>query len=218
MTSKPPVEHGPWRQRARGLYDKLPTKWLITGVSAALLGLSALLGGLDDVPTPPIPEFAPGDRYEALQFALQPERASLIDGFPEQGVMPDEGNRLLVVVATVENTWTDPLSIARGGSEPDSLAPVGIDIVGDSDAPSDIIVFDDGSTVATVQPNVPVKLAYVWEVPAGSLADGDDLRVDLLDREFQGEAAIYFGDRFSDFHVAGFVTFDVEDLGAGVGG
>jgi hypothetical protein len=218
LTSKPPVGLGPWRQRARGLYDRLPTKWLVTGISAVLLGASALLGGLDDVPQPDTPQFEVGDRYEAVQLAIEPERASLIDGFPEQGVMPEDGNRLLVVVATVENTWTDPLRIATGNTEPDSLVPVDLDLIGDYDAPTDIIVFDDGTTVSTVQPNVPVKVAYVWEVPAGSLADGDELRVDVLDREYQGEAAIYFGDRFSDFHVAGYVTFTVEDLGAGVSG
>jgi len=218
LTSKPPVELGPWRQRARGLYDRLPTKWLITGVSAVLLGASALLGGLDDVPTPPTPQFEPGDRYEATQLTIQPESASLIDGFPEHGVTPAEGNRLLVVIATVENTWSDPVRIATGSTEPDSLVPVGIELAGEYRAPIDLIVFGDGTTVATVQPNVPVQVAYVWEVPAGSVADGDDVRFDVLDREYQGEARIYFGDRFSDFHVAGYVTFTVEDLGAGVSG
>ena len=206
------------RQRARTLYDRLPTKWLITGISAVLLGISALLGGLDDVPTVPIPELEVGEPYAALQLTVTPERATLIDGFPEQGVRPADGNRLLVVVATVENTWTDPVRIATLTAEADSLLPVGVDLASEYTAPTTVIVFDDGTQVSTVQPHVPVKLAYIWEVPTGSLTDGDELRVDVLDREYRGEAATYFGDRFSDFHVAGYVTFTLEDVGAGVGG
>jgi hypothetical protein len=213
----PPLAPLDWRQRARTLYDKLPTKWLITGISAVLLGLSALLGGLNDVPPTPTPEFEAGTPYEALQLTVAPMSASLIDGFPDQLVMPAEGNRLLVVVATVTNTTTDPVRISTMG-DADSLLPVGVDLAQDFTGPTSIIVFDDGTTVSTVQPNLPVKVAYVWEVAAGSLAEGDEVRLDLLDREYEGEAAVYFGDRFSDFHVAGYITLALDDLGSGAAG
>ena len=214
MTPTPPLEQRSWRLRARTLYDRVPTKWLVTGISAALLGLSALLGGLNQVAAEPIPEFEAGEPYAALQLTITPESASLIDGFPEQLVMPADGNRLLVVVATVTNTWPDPVRISTIGPA-DSLLPVGIDFADAFTGPTSVIVFDDGTKVATVQPDVPVKVAYVWEVPAGSLAGGDELRVDVLDRDYEGEAAIYFGDRFSDFRTAGYVTFELDDLGAG---
>lgn len=218
MTPTPPPEPRSWRQRARTLYDRLPTKWLITGISAVLLGLSAVLGGLNDVAATPIPEFEAGKPYEALQLTVTAESASLIDGFPDQRVMPEDGNRLLVVIATVTNTWSDPVQIATGTSAADSLRPTGIDLAGEGTAPTAILVFGDGTQVSTVQPNVPVQLAYVWEVPSGSLVDGDEIRIDVLDRDYQGEAAIYYGDRFSDFRVAGFVTFTLTDLGAGSDG
>jgi len=182
-----------------------------------LLGLSAVLGGLNDVAADPIPEFEAGEPYAALQLTITPERASLIDGFPEQSVMPADGNRLLVVVATVTNTSPDPVRITTLRPA-DSLLPVGIDFADGFTGPTAVIVFDDGTQVSTVQPDVPVKLAYVWEVPTGSLADGDELRVDVLDRENLGEAAIYYGDRFSDFHTVGYVTFTLNDVGAGDNG
>lgn len=217
MTPTPPPEQRSWRRRARGLYDRLPTKWLITGITAVLLGLSAAVGGLNEVAATPIPELEVGDPFEALSLTITPEQASLIDAFPEQGVIPDDGNRLLVVVATVTNTSAAPVKVQIGG-DADSLLPVDVEFADSFDGPSTIIVFDDGTQVSTVQPDVPVKLAYVWEIPAGAIADGDELRIDLLDRDNEGEADLYYGDRFSDYRVAGFVTFAVDDLGAGVGG
>lgn len=218
MTSTPPQPLSSWRERARTLYDRLPTKWLITGISAVLLGLSAVLGGLNDVAATPIPQVEAGEPYAGERLTITAERAALIDGFPEQGVRPADGNRLLVVVATVENTSNDPVRLATQTSKADTLLPVDVEFAQEATAPTAILVFDDGSTVATVQPGVPVEVAFVWEVPAGELSGGDELRVDLLDRTYQGEATVYFGDRFSDDFVAGYLAFTIEDLGAGAGG
>jgi hypothetical protein len=218
VTPIPPLEPRSRRQRARALYDRLPTKWLVTAVSAALLGLSAVLGGLNQVAASPVAAIDADSPYESAQLTLTVEGASLIDGFPEQSVTPADGNRLLVVVATVVNTWPDPVRIAAAGGDADSLLPEGVEFADDFTAPSTILVFGDGTQVSTVQPNVPVKLAYVWEVAAGSLADGDELRIDVLDRDYQGESVVGFGDRFSDFRVGGYVTVPLEDLGAGSAG
>ena len=218
MTSTPPRPLSSWRERARGLYDRLPTKWLVTSVGAVLLGLSALLGGLDDVPPTPIPQIEANQPYTGERLTITAERAALIDGFPEQGVMPADGNRLLVVVATVENTWTDPVRLATLPATADTLLPVGIEFADAATAPTTVMVFDDGSTVSTVQPGVPVEVAFVWEVPSGSLAHGDEVRFDLLDRTYEGEASVYFGERFSDDFVGGYLEFTVEDLGAGSDG
>jgi len=218
VTSTPPQPLSSWRERARTLYDRVPTKWLITGISAALLGLSAVLGGLNDVPATPIPQIEAGQPYVGERLTITADRAALIDAFPEQGVRPADGNRLLVVIATVENTSNDPVRIATLTSKADTLLPVGVEFAQQATAPSAILVFDDGSTVSTVQPGIPVEVAFVWEVPADELSDGDELRVDLLDRTYQGDATVYFGDRFSDDFVAGYLAFTIEDLGAGSDG
>jgi len=218
VTSTPPQPLSSWRERARVLYDRLPTKWLITGISAVLLGLSAVLGGLDDVAPTPIPRVEAGQPFAGERLTVTAERAALIDGFPEQGVMPADGNRLLVVVATVENTSNDPLRLATLTGDADTMLPVDVDFAAESSAPTAVLVFDDGSTVSTVQPGVPVEVAFVWEVAAHELSGGDELRVDLLDRTYQGEATVYFGDRFSDDFVAGYLAFTIDDLGAGSDG
>ena len=218
MTSTPSQPLSSWRERARALYDRIPTKWLITGISTVLLGLSAVLGGLDDVPPTPIPQVEAGQPFAGERLTVTADRAALIDGFPEQGLMPADGNRLLVVVATVENTSNDPLRLATLTAKADTLLPVDVDFAAESSAPTAILVFDDGSTVSIVQPGVPVEVAFVWEVAADELSGGDELRVDLLDRSYQGEATVYFGDRFSDDFVAGFLEFTIEDLGAGSDG
>ncbi|GAB2457345.1 hypothetical protein HD599_003373 [Conyzicola lurida] len=215
MTPTPPAETLTWQQRARAAFDKLPTRWLVTSVLGVLLALSALLGGLDDAPATPVPELDPGDAYTGTQLKISIDRAILIDAFPEQGVTPEiEGNRLLVISATVDNVWDSPVRIAGQPNDADSVVPVGVDGIDASAAPSDLLVIDDGTTFRAVQPGVPVELAYVWEVAPDALAAGDDITVDILDR-LQRKGFIVYGDVFDDPFVAAHVDLVIEDVGAG---
>jgi hypothetical protein len=215
LTATPPVEHVSRRERARALFDRLPTKWLITGVLAALLALSAVLGGLDDAPATPIPVLEPGDAYTGTQLRISVDRALLIDAFPEQGVTPyEDGNRLLVVSVTVENVWDSTVNIAVDPSDADSVVPVGVDGIDPATAPRAVMVIDDGTKVPAVQPGVPIEFAYVWEVAPDTLAEGDELTIEILDRTLR-EGFIVSGDVVDTEFVGARVTVTLEDVGAG---
>jgi hypothetical protein len=215
VTPTPPDELLTGPQRARAAFDKLPTRWLVTSVLAVLLGLSALLGGLDDAPATPVPELSPGDAYTGTQLKISIDRVILIDAFPEQGVTPEiDGNRLLVVSATVDNVWDSPVRIASLTGDPDSVLPTGVEGIDSSTPASAVMVIDDGTKLSDVQPGVPVELAYVWEVAPDVLAAGDDITVDILDR-LQRNGFIVYGDVFDDPFVAAHVDLVLEDVGAG---
>lgn len=215
MSEAPPRERRSRRARARALTEKVPTKWLITGGTAALLGLSALVGGLEDVPVPPIPTVEAGARHAGTELDITVGQALLIDAFPEQNVVPADGNRLLVVRATVENTTSKPrpLGVATTGS----LGVAGIAGIPAGTPPRTILVIDDGSDNVVVQPGVPVELAYIWEVAGDAVAAGDTVTVDLLDRVFLSDGRLTYGGVYDDPVVSATLELALGDVGAGAG-
>ncbi|MDO9398501.1 MAG: hypothetical protein Q7T71_18305 [Herbiconiux sp.] len=224
MTTLPPAPPDPAARRrggftaqARKVSDTVPTKWLVTGIVAVLLAGSAVFGGLNDAPAPPLTRIQPGDTVTGQQLAITPERAVLIDGFPEEYIEPESpGGRLLVVVATVENEWTEPVTTSEGFGASDNLRVVGVPGLDTDTAPFVVVLLDDGSQFPDLQPGVPMELGFIWEVPGDALADGDTVRVDLYDKRFQAEGFVTFGARFVDPVATSFVELPADDVGAGV--
>jgi hypothetical protein len=197
------------------LFDRLPTRWLFTGVAGLLLLVSAAFGGLDDAPTSPPPTIEAGDTATGVHFSVAVSRVLLIDALPELGLTPPPGSRLLVVGATVENQRTMPLRLATFPLEPDSVLPVGVAGIEATTPAMTVAVLDDGAEASPLQPGVPADVVYVWEVAADALAAGDDIRVDILDRTVEGRATISFGERLSDPFVIAHVDVPLGDVGAG---
>jgi len=205
---------GARRQRVRVLFDRLPTKWLLSSVSAVLLALSAVVGGLDDAPVAPVPRIEEGDSHVGTELTIMVNGALLIDGFPEQSIMPADGNRFLVVRATVENTTTEPRRL--GTVDADSIGIAGIPSVPAAEPPERILVIDDGSDRVVVQPGVPVELAYLWEVAGDAVEAGDPVTVSLLDRDFISEGRLTYGGLYGDPIVSATLELALGDVGAGV--
>ena len=112
MTAIPPEQRRSWFRGARTLFDRVPTPWLLTGITGVFLAVSAVFGGLDDAPVPAAPVIEAGDTHAGSELTVTVTEALLIDAFPEQLVVPEEGGRLLVVRAVVENTTTEPRRLA----------------------------------------------------------------------------------------------------------
>lgn len=79
-----------------------------------------------------------------------------------------------------------------------------------------VSVISDATEYPRLQPNVPVELAYIWQVPALQFAASDLLRIDVLDKEYVSGGFITFGERFENPFVAAYTEVEVTDVGAGV--
>lgn len=214
MTAAPPRERRSWRQGTRHLFDRLPTPWLLSGIAAVLLAVSAIFGGLDDAPVQAAAVIQPGDAHVGSELTVTVDQALLIDAFPEQYLMPEAGNRLLVVRAVVENTTTEPRRLSP--VETDSVGVDGVPGLPKAAVPLRILVIDDGSDLVVVQPGVPVELAYVWEIDGAELAAGDTITVTLLDRVYISEGRLTHGGLYDDPVVAATLDLVLDDVGAGV--
>ena len=213
-TGTVPPSRARWIAR---MSDRVPTGWFAGILTAAFLGVTAAFGGLSAVAAPPIPELAAGDTHENAQFAITIDRAVLIDELPEAGIFLEEGSgqRVLAVVLTVENLWTEALS-------------TGLDFVGDSGIVGSVRIADDGyepaesvarfddATVGPwLQPGIPAELVLTWPVDADAWADGDELRLELRDFALRTGQLVVDGQYWDDPVTAAYVTVDVADVGSG---
>jgi hypothetical protein len=216
VTARPQRERRTWRKGARTLYDRVPTTWLITGCTGLFLGISAVFGGLDDAPVQPAPVIEAGDSHAGAELTVAVNQALLIDAFPEQYLIPKQGDRLLVVRAVVENTTPEPRRLSTKIS--DTLRVGGVPGLPAVTPPRDILVIDDGSDAVTVQPGVPVELAFVWVIAADAVVKGDDVTVQLMDRVRVSDGRLTYGGVYADPVVGATVDVILGDVGAGVSG
>jgi hypothetical protein len=216
-TPPPQPRTAAWRARAIRLSDRVPTKWFITALSSLFLVASAAFGGLAAVPAPPLPEVQPEDSFSGAQLRISVVGAVLIDAFPEQGIEPTPGNRLLVVRAIVENVWDAPVEQRGGIGASDNVRVEGVDGVDDSAAPYALAIVSDGAQEFDLQPGIPEELAYIWQVPDDALADGELLHVNMLDKVFAAGGLVAYGERFDDPFVAAYTEIAITDVGAGAG-
>jgi hypothetical protein len=203
-----------WRERARALFDRVPTRWLVLSAGGGLIGLSALFGGLEDAPPPVHPVIQAGETHEGSELAIAVDSALLIDAFPEQNLVPAAGSRLFVIRATVENTTAAARRLSA--AEADTVRVEGVSALPIDEPPARVLVIDDGSDRAVAQPGVPVEVVFVWEIADGALTKGDIVTISILDRVFMGEGELTYGGLYGPPAVRATVQVPLGDVGAGV--
>lgn len=216
--SAPPQPATPARRGrltwVRAAADRVPTRWFTSIATALFLAVTAAFGGMATAAVPAPAELAAGQEHRNAQLALTVRRAVLLDEFPEAGVWPEEGERVLVLDLDVENVWTRPL--ATGGDASVSAA-LRVQRLGDA-APASVARYDDATGSPWLQPGVPARVVVTWTVEASAIADGDELRVDVRDETLYTGSVVLSGQYWEDPKTAAVVTVRVEDLGAGAGG
>ncbi|MDT3317655.1 hypothetical protein Q9S71_12580 [Microbacterium sp. KSW4-11] len=197
----------------RDVTDRVPTAWLPGIVTAVFLGAAAAFGGLEAVAAPPIANLQPGDEHRNDMLALTVERAVLIDSFPEAGASAnaENGERVLAVVVTAENTWDRAVPAENDASLTGMLrAPSLADPV-----PVAAARFDDGTKEPWLQPGLPAELVVTWIIGADELAAGDELELELRDFTLQEGQIVFSGEVWIDPVVSARVSVPVTDVGSG---
>lgn len=214
MTATPPAAPDGARVRAwaRRTLDRVPTPWLITGGTGAVLALTAGFGGLNAVPEPAVPELTVGESFSGSDLLMTVVSVQLSDERPGSGVRPDPdaGERVLTVVVDVVNEFTAPRTAAAG--TPDSPVVDGIAIEGVTDAAPGLARADDGTLNIRLQPDVPVRVLASWVVDGDAVHDGDAVRISLPDSTHGVGAAITLGDYWTDPVVGAYVTATVDEV------
>lgn len=198
--------------------DRVPTRWFAGILTGAFLLVTAAFGSLQDVPAAALPRVEPETVVEGQQFHIAVDRAVLIDAFPELSLAPKtEGNRLLVILAEVENAFAEPLGTSVSSGLGGNLRVLSDDaLVGDS--PLEYLRWDDTTRSPWFQPGVPVDVAILWEVDPESIEEGDELSLEIVDRSFRREGLVTYGGLWEAETPLATVEVPVEDVGAGVSG
>jgi hypothetical protein len=198
------------RKWVSAVSSKFSTKWIGGIATALILASTAAFGGLAPVPQPPLPELAAGETFTGAGMEMTPKRTVLIDELSETGVVPGDGERLLVIIIDVTNIDDDArLSTADGG-----IGEVRVE--GAPDVKPGVVRYDDTTLTPWLQPDVPAELVLAWAVPESAFADGDDARIALHTATKTTGAYVVYGDYWTDIEVAAHATVPIEDVGAGI--
>jgi hypothetical protein len=194
----------------RSASDRVPTRWFAGIATGLFLLATAAFGGLATAATPPITALEPGAEHRNDQLALTIERAVLVDEFPEAGVFVDDGERVLALVVSAENMWSEPLAASPNSSVTESLTIDGLPAMPDS-----VARYDDATLNPTLQPGVPAEIVLAWAVEAGDFADAQRLTVTLNDMTLYTGSFVANGQWWTDPIATATATIAIEDIGAG---
>lgn len=209
------------RQWIKVAAGKVPATWITVAATAVFLGATAGFGGLADAPGPepePLPVLAAGETHTNQQFDITVERAVLIDELPGSGTYPKEGERVLAVVATLQNITDDPLLSSQFSEATFTIEELPAERPSGDEATSSIARVDDSTLAPWLQPDVPVQVVVTWPVPADLLGAGDLVRLTLSDYERYDWARLGGSEddhSWVDPAPAAYVDLEIEDVGAG---
>ncbi len=198
---------------ARRSIDLVPTSWLVTGAGAALLATTALFGGLEAAAVDSVPVVAVGEAFEGSDLEITVVGVEVRDERGNALVFPDEekGERALVVVVDVVNTFSVPRSSAAGRTN--SAVVDGIRIEGLDDTAA-VSRADDGTGSPMLQPGVPARLLLAWVVGADDFQEGDEVRLTMPDSTHRVGQSVVRGDYWDDVRVGATMTATIDEVTA----
>jgi len=194
----------------RAATDRVPTRWFAAIATGAFLLATAAFGGLATAAPPEIAQLQPGDAHVTDERSLTVQRAVLIDELPDAGLYPETWERVLAIIADVENEWDRPVA-ASGEGIAATLTVEGVKATADTGA----VRYDDTTFGPLLQPHVPARIVFAWVVPGGAFEAGDDVPVTLYARSLYTGSFVLTGQQWTDPVRDAVVMVEVEDVGAG---
>lgn len=159
--------------------------WVALAVVAAV-GAVALLGGFNEVPVEKLPVVELGSTQVGNEITTKVTGVHLATTAPTSGYDLPDGKVDVVVEATLTNT-TDTANLFASNAIRVLLTGV---ISPDRDEPS-LIELRSGSAVQFLQPGLPTKVAYVWQVDSADVAAGDSIVVGVFQRHPDTENPLF---------------------------
>lgn len=186
------VQQRPVGRIARAL-DAVPTLVWVGVAALVVVGIVGLFGGLATaqrhLEEPPV--LAVGEEHVGPQFSVEVHDATLMDVAPGFSIEADEGNEYLVVTITLTNNHTRSTT-----SMDDAIALEWLDE--DHIAVDRLVVVSDETSLAQAHPRLPVDIAVVWQVPRGSIDEGETLRVSIMEASLRTDSELTYGDYWYD--------------------
>ncbi|GAA1724946.1 hypothetical protein [Microbacterium paludicola] len=200
--------------------QRLPSSWVTVTAAALFLAATAAFGGLADAPVAEaaaLPQLMAGDTHTNDQFAITFERAVLLNDLSGSGTTPQEGERVLAVVVTMENVTDSPLSTASYAPQTFAVPGLPAQRVDGSKMPTvSVARMDDATTGPYLQPGVPSQLVLTWPVPADRYAAGDEVPLAISDLHWWEPELLFTGNggQWEDPTPAARVQLTAEDVDA----
>ena len=138
-----------------------PAAWLAVGVVSMLLGVAGLRGGFADRPKEPLPAATLNAAFDAPPWRITIHGVRLFDDLPPLKLQND-GDRWVVVVATVENLSKESLSLFNSAIWIQGVEGLLTQKV------SEVRYASTGEFTVLLHPNVPERVGYFWEQAASA--------------------------------------------------
>lgn len=183
--------------------------WVALG-ALVIVGIIGLFGGLNTAErhTQELPVLKLGEAHVGPQFTVAVHDATLMDVAPGFSIEADDGNEYLVVNVTLTNNHTESTTSLLHAIELQWLDKEHADV-------ERVVVASDGTSLAQAHPHLPVDLAIVWQVPRGSIADGDALRVSIMEASLRTDSELTYGEYWYDPVAVAYVDVPADRAPAG---
>lgn len=166
---------------------RVPWWGWVLGAAVLAVGGVAALGGFNDVPVQKLPVIELGQTYSTNAIDVTVLSVELRD-IPPFRDFPTDGREYVTVVVEATATGDEPSTFAR-----DLIAVLLEGLISPDDRSTYATVKEmrNGDVFTILQPNLPTRLAYTWEIPAGSAHVGDQIVVGIFEQHAVPDSPVF---------------------------
>ena len=163
-----------------GTFPRRRVAWWVgvTIAAVAVIALIAVLGGFNDLPVQKLPVAALGSTHIGNEITATITGSELTTTAPGTGYALDDGTVDLIVEATLQNTTNQATLF---GSDLVRVLLTGV-IDPKRDHPYSVVELRSGHSLNFLQPGLPTRVAFVWQLKVSDVTRGDPLIIGVFQR------------------------------------